>query len=73
MLDPKAGERLRWALELATFAENLMRLRFQRDFPRATEEEIEQRLLRWMRGVGEEESRPRPALTTEAGHRSWTG
>lgn len=53
-MDSKAGERLRWALELAAFAENLMRLRFQRDLPGATDEEIEQRLLRWMRGVAEE-------------------
>ncbi len=51
MLDAAASERLLCALDLAAFAEKLMRHRFQQECPQATEEQIEERLLLWMQGL----------------------
>jgi hypothetical protein len=47
--DRQAGERLRLALELYEAGEQMMRARLRREHPDASDDEIEARLVAWLR------------------------
>jgi hypothetical protein len=47
--DPEIAERMQIAFDLYETAENIMRLNLRRRHPQADEEEIERRLLAWLR------------------------
>lgn len=47
--DPEIAMKLRATFELYEFAEEVMRLNLRRRHPEASDEEIERRLLSWLR------------------------
>jgi hypothetical protein len=47
--DPEITQKMRATFELYEFAEEVMRLNLRRRYPEAGEEEIERRLLSWLR------------------------
>jgi lauroyl/myristoyl acyltransferase len=47
--DPEVLARMRTAFDLSQAAEDIMRQNLRRRFPHATEEQIERRLLSWLR------------------------